>query len=102
MNRRQFLKGAAAVTGAAAFVVPGGQERYLLKTLGVPHNPEAAKAVEVANMWQARFKNTQARAEVECARALNISTRATAASFWEVGEGDRIKFLVDNYPTTET
>ena len=47
MNRRQFLLGAAAVPIAAV----GQQERFLVKTLGVPKSVEAAESAVPFPAW---------------------------------------------------
>lgn len=50
MNRRQFLMGAAAVPIAAV----GQQERFLIKTLGVPRGAAIAES-SLASTWGAKY-----------------------------------------------
>lgn len=90
MNRRQFIKGAATAV-AATILLPGEQERYLLRTLGPP------KQVLGLN---AHFQALAADGYITEARVFTGSKVYDACprkfEFYPVNEGDQIRFLVNS------
>lgn len=85
MNRRQFIKGAATAV-AATIILPGDQERHLLRTLGLPKS--VSGHLQLADGYITNVRVFQGGREYAmCPRKFE---------FYPVNKGDQIRFLVNS------